>query len=157
MAKTRRTFTDEDRAKILAHNAEHGPKVTAEHFNIARSMIQRWRTQAGEKLVVKRLRQWTPEKVAEVLAFKKEHTNKETLAKFKISSAQLYVWQHNLPSDHWKRKKANGTHPMTNGLGELPERDALMWLERWRQAYFDRLKAETPSAASVLAALRGGK
>lgn len=157
MAKERRTYTDEDKAKILAHYREHGPKVTAEHFNIARSMIQRWKTQAEPAPRTPRKRKWTPEKIAAVLEYLKTHKHKETMQHFKISGAQLYLWRHGLSNSHWKRKKANGAAPQANGLDALPERDALMWLERWRQAYFDRLKAETPSAASVLAALRGGK
>lgn len=100
------------------------------------------------------LRKWTPEKRAEVLEYRKTHSARETLLRFKISSGQLYQFQH--PGYYNKRKqhKANGA---ANGLATLPQKDALMWLERWRAAYFDRLKAETPSAQSVLTALRDGK
>lgn len=164
MAKARRTFTDEDKAKILAHNAEHGPKVTAGHFNIHTSMINRWKRQAQP---VKQKGKWGPgkkkwsdEKVAGVLDFLKTHSNGETMRHFKISSSQISLWRRGLSHGHYKARrkaKANGAQPVTNGLGELPERDALKWLEIWRQAYFDRMKAETPSATTVLAALRGGK
>lgn len=165
----RRTYTDEDKAKILAHNAEHGPKVTAEHFKVATSMINRWRHQA-EKTAPKptkpvlrqkgqwRTKKWTDDKIAGVLEYLKTHTHEETKNHFKVSASQISVWRRGLPYAYYKSKrKANGAHPATNGLGELPERDALTWLERWRQAYFDRIKAETPSAQSVLKALRGGK
>lgn len=154
MAKVRRQFTDEDKAKILAHNAEHGPKVTAGHFNIATSMINRWMHQVQPQRAKGqwRKKKWTPQKVAAVLEYQKTHTNTETMARFKISSSQLSLWRRGLT--HVPKRKANGAHPTTNGLGALPERDALMWLERWRQAYFDRMKAETPSAASVLEALK---
>lgn len=169
MAKERRTYTDEDKAKILAAAAEHGPKVAAEHFKVATSMINRWRRQAAgtaPKLTKPVQRQkggwrnkkWTDEKVAKVVEFLKTHTHAETKEHFKVSSSQISLWRRGLSHGHYKqRRKANGALPLTNGLGELPERDALMWLQRWRDAYFAQLKAETPSAASVLAALRGDK
>lgn len=169
MAETRRTYTDEDKQKILAHAAEHGPKVAAEHFKVATSMINRWRHQAGElpkptKPVQRRRgewakKKWTDDKIAAVVAYLKTHTHAETKERFKVSSSQISVWRRGLPYAYYKSKKhkANGAHPVTNGLGQLPERDALMWMQRWRDAYFAQLKAETPSAASVLAALRGGK
>lgn len=109
--------------------------------------------------MAKKLRKWTPEKIQEVLDYRRTHKWRETLAKFHISGGQLHVWQTgvNYPKKRkvTARGKANGA--AANGLAQLPEKDALIWLERWRQAYFDRMKAETPSAASVLAALRGGK
>ena len=106
------------------------------------------------------MRKWTPEKIAEVLAYYKDHTHQETLDHFRISGGQLHVWKNKLPAGYYSKKrkaKANGAQPVTNGLGELPHREALQWLGRWRQAYFDQLKAETPSAEAVLRALRGGK
>lgn len=110
--------------------------------------------------MAKKMRKWPPEKVAEVLAFRKTHSYRETLKHFAISSGQLHVWQSDLPPGYYSKrgkakreKQGNGL----NGIVQLPEKDALMWLERWRQAYFDRVKAETPLAADVLAALRGGK
>lgn len=169
MAKTRRSYTDEDKAKILAHNAEHGPKVTAEHFNIVPSMIQRWKKQAqpvkpkgawgpGRK-------KWTDEKVAAVLTFLKTHTHGETKEHFKISSSQISLWRRGLSHGHYKaQRKANGA--ATNGLGvlNLDEKTAFVEMQRWRDAYFELdklkrelLKTETPTVAAVLAALRGGK
>lgn len=148
MAKTRRTFTDEDKQKIVAHSLKHGLQVAAGHFNIVDSVIRRWQREAGEGPKPKKLRQWTPEKVKGVLAYFNKHGYSATLNHFKISAFMLHNWRTN------KRPKTNG---ISNGLGELPYQDALMWLGRWRQAYFDQLKAETPSAESVLDALRGGK
>ena len=157
MAKARRQFTDEDKAKVLAHMAEHGLKVTSGHFNIVGSVLNRWRRQAGMGAQPPRLRRWTPAKKAKVLEYLKTHSHTDTRKHFGISGAQIHIWRHNLPQGYYGRKpKANGA---TNGLGvlEMEEKDALMWLERWRTAYFDRMKAETPSATSVLQALRGGK
>ena len=105
-----------------------------------------------------RKKKWTEDKIAGVLEYNKTHSNAETIEHFKISSSQISLWKRGLTHGHYKRKrKANGAQPVTNGLATLPEKDALRWLETWRKAYFDRLAKETPSAASVLAALRGGK
>lgn len=161
MAKARRTYTDEDKAKILAHAAEHGATVAAEHFNMTRSIIDRWRKKAAAPKQRQKgawkpeKKKWTDDKVATVLDYLKTHTNSETMAHFQVSSSQISLWRRGLSHGHYKKRKANGA--AMNGLGELPEQDALKWLETWRQAYFDRMKAETPSAATVLAALRGGK
>lgn len=92
-------------------------------------------------------KKWTDEKVAAVLDYLKTHSHSDTIKQFKVSSSQISVWR--------AKRKANGA--AMNELNELPEKEALVWLEKWRAAYFDRMKAETPSAASVLAALRGGK
>lgn len=164
MAKTiRRTYTDEDKAKILAFAAEHGPTLAEKHFKVHGSMIARWRQQAAPVQRQKGAwgpgkKKWSDEKVAAVLDFLKTHTHAETKEHFKVSSSQISLWRRGLSHGHYKSKrKANGAAPVINGLGQLPEKDALMWIERWRTAYFDRLKAETPSATSVLEALRGGK
>lgn len=162
MAK-RRTFTDELKAEVLAYAAKHGirgAEGAAMHFNIVPSVIQRWRTAAPKQRAKGAWRpgkkKWTDDKVAKVLDYLKTHTNSETMEHFKVSSSQISLWRRGLSHGHYKAKrKANGA--AMNGLGELPEQDALKWLETWRQAYFDRMKAETPSAATVLAALRGGK
>lgn len=100
-------------------------------------------------------RRWTPEKIKEVLDYRKEHTYRETMEHFDISSGQLHGWVNKLPPGYYSKKRKAKANGAANGL--LPAQDALKWLETWRQAYFDRMKAETPSAASVLAALRGGK
>lgn len=156
MAKPRRTFTDEDKAKVVAYCAEHGQKLTAEHFNIATSMVNRWKSQAQPQRAKGqwRKKKWTDAKIAAVLEFNKTHSNTDTLSRFKISSSQLSLWKRGLTHAAYKRRKTNGAQPVTNGLGQLPQRDALMWLQRWRDAYFDRVKAETPSAASVLESLK---
>lgn len=156
MAKVRRSYTDEDKAKILSYEAEHGPKITAEHFNIVTSMIARWKRQA-RPVVQGRPRKWTPEKIKAVLDYRKTHTHTETLAHFKVSGGQIHAWQTGKDTNYYKRLRAEKANGATNGLGELPHREALQWLGRWRQAYFDQLKAETPSAETVLKALRGGK
>lgn len=161
MAKERRSFTDEDKAKILAHATEHGVTVTAGHFNIVRSVIDRWRKAAGlvKEQKTKRTRKWTPEKIAKVVEYAKSHSIEKTREHFGISGSQISLWKRGLSQSHYVKKRSKSNGAATNGLGvlDMAEKDALKWLETWRQAYFDRLKAETPSAASVLAALRGGK
>lgn len=154
MAKERRTFTNEDKAKVVAYAAEHGIKVTAEHFNIVPSVIRRWRLKAGHKLPpVRKKRKWTPEKIKAVLEYKKTHSNQETMDHFKVSSGQIHVWRTGVK--YSRRKKANGAG--NGALRQLEEKEAVMWLERWRQAYLDQVKREMPSAVDMLHFLRGAK
>lgn len=157
MAEARRTFTPADKHEIVAYADNHGPKAAMVKYKInGWSQINRWRKDMGAHPVSMRKKKWTDDKIAQVLEYLKTHGHNEARQHFKISGAQIHMWRHGkkyLP----RKPKGNGTLSLTNGLGQLPEKDALMWLERWRQAYFDRLKAETPSATSVLEALRGGK
>lgn len=165
MAETRKVWSAEEKAAVVAHAKKHGPKAATEEFKVpATSMVNRWlRAAAGipdkshrKKIgrAAGRMRRWTPAKVAKVMAYLKEHGHHETLKHFRISGAQIHAWRQGMQSI--PRRKANGAAP-ANGLDALPEHDALMWLERWRTAYLDRIKAETPLAADVLAALRSGK
>lgn len=112
-------------------------------------------------------RTFSEETKQKVIAYVSEHGIGAATQHFKIHDSIIRRWLKGGPASvrkTVKRTSANGKtyygYPAkraTNGLGTLPEKDALVWLERWRQAYFDRMKAETPTAASVLAALRGEK
>lgn len=148
MARERRSFTPEKKAEIVAYATKHSVKDAAQVWKIVPTVVRRWQREAGKGAPLRKLRHWTPEKVEAVRTYYSQHGHNATIDHFKISSSMLHKWVGK------KRRKANG---IGNGLGELPYQDALIWVGRWRQAYFDQLKAETPSAESVLAALRGGK
>lgn len=152
MANARRVFTPAQKQEVVEYAEAHGTKAAMDKYKIGGwSQINRWRATpvVQRKKGAWREKKWTPEKVAGVLDYLKTHTHDETMKHFKISSSQISLWRRGLT---YNSRKTNGA--ATNGLGALPEKDALKWLETWRAAYFDRMKAETPSASEVLAALR---
>ena len=172
MAETRRTYTPEDKQKILAHLAGHGPKVTAEHFNVATSMISRWRHKAAEtaskptKPVQRkkgqwRRKKWTNEKIAAVLAFRQTHTHKETKKRFNVGSSQLSLWSRGFTRNPYERKRpvatrGNGHSAGPLGVMDLPAKDALMWLERYYAAYLRQVRQEAPGPVDLYKILSRG-
>lgn len=138
-------------AEVVAYDKAHGYRQTLKHFKISSSQLHIWKHKLPAGYYSQRRRERAKANGAEATYTK---TKSAEARRREIRDRQRRQMQR------VRQRKGNGgpaAELRDSSVLDLADKEALMHLERWRLAYLDRVKAETPSAAEMLATLRGRK